>query len=61
MVLYRFRLASLAALGKRISRRWGINLKLVIMPFADAPIDVDNAGDVILAEKILKARRQPAE
>ena len=61
MVLYRFSLASLATLGKRLSRRWGINLKLITMPYADAPIDVDNLGDVILTEKILKTRRTVAE
>jgi GTP:adenosylcobinamide-phosphate guanylyltransferase len=61
MVLYRFSLASLATLGKRLSRRWGIDLKLITMPYADAPIDVDNLGDVILTEKILKTRRAVAE
>lgn len=57
MILYRFRLAGMDTLVKRLSKRWGIKVKLVVMPFADAPIDVDNTGDVVLAEKILKARR----
>ena len=57
MILYRFKLATIATLGKRLSRRWGIDLKLISMPFADAPIDVDNLGDVELTKKILKARR----
>ncbi len=61
MILYRFKLATSATLGKRLSRRWGIDLKLIRLPYADAPIDVDNPGDVKLTEKILKARRAAAE
>jgi GTP:adenosylcobinamide-phosphate guanylyltransferase len=60
MVLYKYRLATIDTLLKRLSKRWGIDLKLVHMPYADAPIDVDNAGDVILANKILKTRRAAA-
>jgi hypothetical protein len=51
----------MATLSKRLSRRWGINLKIIQMPYADAPIDVDNLGDVMLTEKILKARRAAAD
>jgi len=61
MLLYKYRLATIDTLYKRLSKRWGIDLKLIRMPYADAPIDVDNAADVILAEKILKARRAAAE
>ena len=61
MVLYKYRLATSATMCKRLSRRWGINLKLIRMPYADAPIDVDNPGDVKLTEKILKSRRLAAE
>jgi len=57
MILYKYRLATSATMGKRLSKRWGIDLKLIRMPYADAPIDVDNLGDVALTEKILKARR----
>jgi hypothetical protein len=57
MVCYKYKLATSATIGKLLSRRWGINLKLIRMPYADAPIDVDNPGDVKLTEKILKARR----
>jgi GTP:adenosylcobinamide-phosphate guanylyltransferase len=60
MVLYRFKLATIDTLGKRLSKRWGIDLQLISMPFADAPIDVDNLGDVELTKKILKARRTAA-
>ena len=61
MVLYKYKLATMATLGKRLSRRWGIDLKIIQMPYADAPIDVDNLGDVVLTEKILKARRAAAD
>ncbi len=57
MVLYKYRLATIDTLLKRLSRRWGIDLKMVQMPYAEAPIDVDNAADIILTNKILKARR----
>jgi GTP:adenosylcobinamide-phosphate guanylyltransferase len=39
-----------------LSGRIGASAKAVIMPFAEAAIDVDKPGDLILAEKILKAR-----
>ena len=57
MIAYRFKLTSLASLFRLMSKRWKMDLQLIQMPFADAPIDVDNLGDVILTEKILKARR----
>jgi len=60
MVLYKYKLATSTTMGKRLSKRWGIDLKLIRMPYADAPIDVDNPGDVALTEKILKARRAAA-
>jgi len=60
MILYRFKLATLDGLFKHLSRRWGMELQLIRMPYADAPIDVDNLSDIILTEKILKARRAAA-
>ena len=61
MILYKYKLASMDTLGKILSRRWGIDLQLIRMPFADAPIDVVNLGDVKLTEKILRARRAAAD
>lgn len=61
MILYKYKLATIDTLFKRLSKRWGIDMKLIQMPFADGPIDVDNAGDIILANKILKARREAIE
>jgi GTP:adenosylcobinamide-phosphate guanylyltransferase len=58
MVLYRFKLTSMAKLFTRLSKRWKLDLQMIQMPYADAPIDVDNLGDVELTEKVLKLRRQ---
>ncbi len=57
MILYRYRLATIHELATRLSKRWKIKLSVIRMPFADAPIDVDNVGDIGLTERILKARR----
>lgn len=58
LVLIRFLLGRLtvgAALDQ-LSLRIGAKAKAVIMPYAEAAIDVDKPGDLILAETILKAR-----
>ncbi len=57
VIKYRFGLSTLEGLTQHLSRRWNINLQPVIMPFADAPIDVDNVGDFHRTESILKKRR----
>lgn len=57
MLLYKFKLATIHQLAGLLSRRWGLDLKVVRMPYADAPIDVDNPGDFERTESILKARR----
>ena len=56
-LLYKFKWATIHQLAKILSRRWKLGLKVVRMPFADAPIDVDNPGDFKLTEAILKSRR----
>lgn len=60
MLKYKFKLATLEGLGDHLSKRWGIKLGAVRMPYADAPIDVDNPGDFERTERILKARRAAA-
>jgi GTP:adenosylcobinamide-phosphate guanylyltransferase len=40
-----------------VSRRLGVNAKPVLMPFAEAAIDVDKPSDLELAEQILRARQ----
>ncbi|MEE4199738.1 NTP transferase domain-containing protein [Erythrobacter sp.] len=57
MLMYRFSLATIDQLARYLSKRWGVRLAVVRMPFADAPIDVDNPGDFVRTEAILKARR----
>jgi len=41
----------------RISRRLGFKAGAVIMPFAEAAVDVDSAGDLELVEKIVAEKR----
>jgi molybdopterin-guanine dinucleotide biosynthesis protein A len=57
--LLRFALGrlSLAAAFTTVSARLGWTVKPVLMPFAEAAIDVDKPADKELAEKILAARR----
>lgn len=42
------------------SRRIGISAKPILLPFAEAAIDVDKLADKVLVEEILKARRHDA-
>lgn len=51
------RLSLEGALG-RLGRRAGARVTAVDMPFAEAPIDVDRAADLALAETILRTRRE---
>ncbi|MEO0883233.1 MAG: NTP transferase domain-containing protein [Pseudomonadota bacterium] len=60
MMKYKFKLATLDGLADHLSKRWGLKLGAVRMPYADAPIDVDNPGDFERTERILKARRAAA-
>jgi GTP:adenosylcobinamide-phosphate guanylyltransferase len=46
---------------RRAGARFGITASPVIMPWAEAAIDVDTLGDKSLAESILEARALPAE
>lgn len=58
MIYYKFQMKTLDQAMESLSRRFKMNVKAIDMPFADAPIDVDNPGDVVLTEKILEARKQ---
>jgi hypothetical protein len=42
---------------KRISGRMGLNVAAVVMPFAEAAVDVDTVSDWRLVEKILDDQR----
>jgi hypothetical protein len=54
---YKFKLVTLAGLAAHLSKRWNIVLKPIVMPFANAPIDIDNVGDFHRTERILKSQR----
>lgn len=60
MLMYRFKLASIDGLANYLAKRWKVAIEVVRMPFADAPIDVDNPGDFARTEAILRARRGAA-
>jgi GTP:adenosylcobinamide-phosphate guanylyltransferase len=50
------RTISLDAAAERLGRKEGFRLKAVLLPFAEAAIDVDKQSDLELAERILAAR-----
>jgi GTP:adenosylcobinamide-phosphate guanylyltransferase len=50
------RTISLEAAAERAGRKAGFRLKAVLLPFAEAAIDVDKQSDLDLAERILAAR-----
>jgi hypothetical protein len=43
-----------------MSKRLGLKVAPVFLPFAEAAIDVDKPSDHALAERILKKRQLPA-
>jgi len=57
LLLYKYGRVTLNGVFARISRRLGIDIRPVEMPFAEAPIDVDNERTERIALRILKARR----
>ncbi len=61
MLKYRYKLATIHELAASLSRRWKLTVQVIRMPFADAPIDVDNPGDMELTDRILKSRRLAAQ
>lgn len=61
VILYKFKLASLDQLAQKLSHRWNLNIQAIRMPFADAPIDVDNVGDMHRTQGILEKRREATE
>jgi len=55
-ILYKMKATTGAKLLARIGRNLGIKLEMILSPFADGPIDVDNMGSYTLCEAILKKR-----
>ena len=56
LFLYKFRLVSLAQMMRRLSARFRVGIKAVILNHPEAPIDVDNSRDLTLTRTILKER-----
>ena len=52
------RTISLQAAAERAGRKAGMRLKAVVLPFAEAAIDVDKPADLELAERILAAQAE---
>jgi len=58
LIAYRFAWFSNSSAIGRIGKRHGVNLGAIELPFAEAPIDVDNDRTAKLAGKILAARQR---
>jgi hypothetical protein len=58
IALLRFAFGSLSldAACNIMSTRLGLTIKAIIMPFAEAAIDIDKPADLVLAEEILSRR-----
>lgn len=61
LILYKLRALSLERLAERLSRRFGVRLAFIEMPFAEAPIDVDNERTLQVARDIIGKRLQAQE
>lgn len=58
LILLRWRLITLDNFSRRITRKLGIRADIVRLPYAFAPIDVDNPRTFEFSEKTLRQRRQ---
>ncbi len=61
LLLYRFRLTTMQACIGRIGRNFKLNATVVDVPWAHAPIDVDNPDSLALSERILRQWRDQGE
>ena len=55
-ILYKLRLVTLDGVMRQISRALKVTVKKVLIPWAEGPIDVDNAKDYALVTRILEER-----
>ncbi|MEL6792121.1 MAG: nucleotidyltransferase family protein [Pseudomonadota bacterium] len=60
LILYMTKLYTLRGTFARVSKRFGISIKPIEMPWPEAPIDVDNERTQRIAREILVARRMDA-
>lgn len=57
LILYKYRLASLNGILQRLGRKLDLTIEPITLPYAFAPIDVDNPRTFALSEETLKRRR----
>jgi len=57
LLLFRFKLTTLRGCFRRVSRKLGVAIDTVELPYAFAPIDVDNPRTLEMSERILSERR----
>lgn len=57
LIMYVTKALSLESMFRRISRKFGVSIAPILMPFAEAPIDVDNERTERIARGVLEARR----
>jgi hypothetical protein len=60
LAFYKLRWLTLEQMARQVSRGLGLALRIVLVPHAEGPIDIDNPKDFALAEKILAARAAAA-
>jgi len=61
LLLFALRRLRFEAALERASRAIGCRIRAVLLPFAEAAIDVDRPSDLALAEEILSARGETAD
>ncbi|MEM7729340.1 MAG: nucleotidyltransferase family protein [Pseudomonadota bacterium] len=60
LFMYHYTLVSLDGVFARLSKRFRVKVVPIIMPFAEAPIDVDNERTERIARQVLAERRKLA-
>lgn len=61
LILLKLRLIKLDNFMRRITRKLGIKIELVRLPYAYGPIDVDNPKTYAFSERTLRERREASE
>jgi GTP:adenosylcobinamide-phosphate guanylyltransferase len=61
LILYKWRLLELDSFVRRATRKFGVTIDLVRLPYAFAPIDVDNPTTFEFSERTLRERRGAIE
>jgi len=57
LILLKLRLITLDSFSRRITRKLGVTVDIVRLPYAFAPIDVDNAKTFAFSERLIRERR----